>query len=188
MAHEAAGNAAGQRERCGFGSDIFFAIVAHCRVRNRTGGIEEDVVGSVIARCVKAGGKMLPWRQSGIQFKEAGVSEEIGLEVAGKFVELGRSGENQIPVARFEVAIQKRSCASLRNEHRSSAQEVHHRGHVKNVLIIACKKEDAVRTDRPTDRPTELMLAALRFEVEKRRLRSEGAVAQKIESRSVQMI
>jgi hypothetical protein len=105
MAHEAAGNAAGQRERCGFGRDIFFAIVAHGRVRNRTGRIEEDVVGSVIARCVNAGGKMLPWRQSRVQFKEAGVSEEIGLEVAGKFVELGRSGENQIPVARFEVAV-----------------------------------------------------------------------------------
>src|SRR5438552_8220436 len=107
MAHEAAGNAAGQRERCGFGGDIFFAIVAHGRVRNRTGGIEEDVVGSVIARCVKASGKMLPWRQSRIEFKEAGVSEEIGLEVAGKFVELGRSGEDQVLIALFEVTVQK---------------------------------------------------------------------------------
>src|SRR5579864_277605 len=188
MAHEAAGNPAGQRERCGFGGDIFFAIVAHCRVRNRTGGIEEDVVGSVIARCVKAGGKMLPWRQSRIQFKEAGISEEIGLEVAGKFVELGRSGENQIPVARFEVAVQKRSGASLRNEHRSPAEIIHHRGNVKDVLVIARKKENAVRTDRSSDGPAELMLATLGLEVEKRRLRSERAVAQKIESRSVQMI
>src|SRR5437660_1721057 len=131
---------------------------------------------------------MLARRESRVELEEAGVSEKIRLEVPGKFVELGRSGENQIPVARFEVAVPKRSGARLRNEHRSSAEIIHHRGNVKDVLVIACKKEDAVRTDRSSDSPAELMLAALGLEVEKRRLRSERAVAQKIESRSVQMI
>ena len=56
------------------------------------------------------------------------------------------------------------------------------------MLVIACKKEDAVRTDRPADGPAELMLAAFGLEVEKGRLRSEEAVAQKVEGCSVQMI
>ena len=81
--------------------------------------------------------------------------------------------KTSILVARFVVAVKQRSGAGLRNEHRSSAQEVHDRRHVKNVLVIARKEEDAVRTDRSSNRAAKLMLPAVGLEIEEGRLRSE---------------
>ena|SRR5215469_16949639 len=120
---------------------------------------------------------MLGRCQRGIELEEAGVSEQIGLEISGHFVELGGGREDEILVARFKVAVQKRSCPGLRNQHRSSAQKIDHRGHVKDVLVISREEEDAVGTDRTTDGPAELMLPALGFEVEEGRLGAERAVA-----------
>ena len=70
----------------------------------------------------------------------------------------------------------------------STADKVDHCGHPEDVLVVARKEEDPVRSDGPAHRAAELVLAVVRLEVEECGPGAERAVAREVEGRAVQVI
>ena len=107
--HHPEGKIAGQRQRTAFRGYILFAVVADAKVGQRAGGIEEDVVVSVVARRVQPQRKIVVLIEHEIQLEEAGIAQHGGWKRSGLLRELRRGGEYQRLVGGFIVARSRRS-------------------------------------------------------------------------------
>ena len=87
MADPARGEARGERERGGFGGDEFFAVVVDGVVSDRAGGIEEDVVGSPVARGVEAQRELMVWTDIDVELGMGRVADLSGGIFSGKGTE-----------------------------------------------------------------------------------------------------
>ena len=115
MARQPPEKRAGQRDRRALGRNIFLAIFTDGKACDRTCRIKEDIILAVVARSIQPCGKILVRGQREIDFKKAGVPQQLRTILARHFRELVGSGEHQRLVTIFVIAVMKRLGAFLRN-------------------------------------------------------------------------
>src|ERR1700692_3642408 len=109
---------------------------------------------------------MLMRSQQMIQFHKAGITKELCRERAAQGGKLRGRGKYEVLVASRTsdrgiadlVISWGRICPQFRRNHRLTILELHDCGHMKNMLVVAGKKECLVTLDRPPESAAELVL------------------------------
>src|SRR5579872_5501463 len=123
-----------------------------------------------------------------VELAVAGISDLSGWILSSKRTELRGGGEDQPFVAGFVVTRRVRSGAGLRNDFRAAVEKFDDVGDMEDVLIESGKKENLVALERAADSASDLLLAVVRPEREKRAGGSERTVAQIVERGAVNVI
>src|SRR6266853_1933914 len=135
--------------------------------------------------------------QQMIQFHKAGITKELCRERAAHGGKLRRRGKYEVLVTSRPsdrgiadlVISWGRIYPELRRNHRLTIPELHDCGHMKNMLVVAGKKECFVALDRSPESAAELVLLIAGIKAYKRRRgASEFTVAEKIKRAAMPLI
>lgn len=102
---------------------------------------------------------MLASAQRGVYLHKSGIPQQVGVKCTGECIELGSGGKHLGLVALFKITGQRWTRSSLRDKDRTSAQEIHDGGNMKNMLVITGKEKHPVGLDWTAECPTELLLS-----------------------------
>src|SRR5579862_159286 len=123
-----------------------------------------------------------------VELAVAGISDLSSWILSSKRTELRGGCKDQRFVAGFVVTRRVRSGAGLRNDFRAAVEEFDDVGDVEDMLIESGEEENLVALERAADSASDLLLAVVRPEGEKRVGGPERTVAQVVERGAVNVI
>ena len=132
--------------------------------------------------------ELIARREIDVELGVGGVADLRGGIFSGERSQLRGGGEDQGLIGGFVIAGSVGAGAGLRNDLRTAVEEFNDVGRMKNVLIESGEEENLVALQRTADGASDLLLAVVRLEREKRIGRAEGTVAQIVKAGAVQVI
>src|SRR5258706_13845481 len=103
MAGEMSSQRAGERDTTALSADALFPVFSGREIGDGAGGIEEDVVLSVVTRDVELRAEVLMRIDGDIRLEKSGIAQERGAELSAEQGELVGGGEDQSFVSGFVV-------------------------------------------------------------------------------------